>query len=151
MRRRAPPRAPQGVFLAGWHDHDALPGFLNAGDVLALASVREQFGLVLVEGMACGLPAVAVDRFGPAEIVDDGAHGLARARPTTRARWRASLREALGDERERERRGERARAQAVGALGVARARGRRGRRARRGGRRGTRLRPRRESLSAQTI
>ena len=38
------------IFLAGWHDHDALPGFLNAADALALASVREQFGLVLVEG-----------------------------------------------------------------------------------------------------
>lgn len=58
------------VFLAGWHDHDELPAFLNAADLQALASVREQFGLVLVEGMACGLPAIAVDRFGPAEIVD---------------------------------------------------------------------------------
>jgi glycosyltransferase involved in cell wall biosynthesis len=58
------------VFLAGWHDHDELPAFLNAADLQALASVREQFGLVLVEGMACGLPAIAVDRFGPADIVD---------------------------------------------------------------------------------
>ena len=37
--------------------------------------MREQFGLVLVEGMACGLPPIAVDRFGPAEIVDDGDTG----------------------------------------------------------------------------
>jgi glycosyltransferase involved in cell wall biosynthesis len=63
------------VFLAGWHDHDALPEFLNAADAQVLASVREQFGLVLVEGMACGLPPIAVDRFGPAEIVDDGLTG----------------------------------------------------------------------------
>ncbi|HEX8204443.1 MAG TPA: glycosyltransferase family 4 protein, partial [Solirubrobacteraceae bacterium] len=63
------------VFLAGWHDHDELPAFLNASDVLALASVREQFGQVLVEAMACAVPPIAVDRFGPAEIVDDGRTG----------------------------------------------------------------------------
>jgi len=65
----------RNVYLAGWHDHDELPQFLNAADVQVLASVREQFGLVLVEGMACGLPPIAVDRFGPAEIVDDGDTG----------------------------------------------------------------------------
>lgn len=63
------------VFLAGWHDHDTLPDFLRASDALVLASVREQFGLVLVEAMACGLPCVAVDAFGPAEIVEDGRTG----------------------------------------------------------------------------
>ncbi|HYF27256.1 MAG TPA: glycosyltransferase family 4 protein [Baekduia sp.] len=63
------------VHLAGWQDHDALPGFLNAADALVLPSVREQFGAVLVEAMACGLPVVAVDRFGPGEIIDDGRTG----------------------------------------------------------------------------
>ena len=42
------------VFLAGWHGHDELPAFLAASDVVVLPSVREQFGQVLVEGMACG-------------------------------------------------------------------------------------------------
>ncbi|MEA2306104.1 MAG: hypothetical protein QOH43_3384 [Solirubrobacteraceae bacterium] len=102
----------EGVFLAGWHDHDALAGFLNAGDLLALASVREQFGLVLVEGMACGLPAVAVDRLGPAEIVDDGRTGWL-VPPDDEAALARVLRAALTDEPERERRGERAQAQAV--------------------------------------
>ena len=40
-----------------------------------LPSVREQFGQVLVEGMACGLPAIAVDAHGPAEIVRAGHTG----------------------------------------------------------------------------
>jgi glycosyltransferase involved in cell wall biosynthesis len=65
----------QDVFLAGWHGHDELPEFLSASDVVVLPSVREQFGQVLVEGMACGRPAVAVDAFGPAEIVEHGRTG----------------------------------------------------------------------------
>jgi glycosyltransferase involved in cell wall biosynthesis len=63
------------VFLAGWRDHASLPSFLNAADAQVLASVREQFGLVLVEGMACGLPAIGVNRLGPGEIIDDGTTG----------------------------------------------------------------------------
>ena len=43
--------------------------------MIVLPSVREQFGQVLVEGMACGLPAIAVDAYGPAEIVDHGETG----------------------------------------------------------------------------
>jgi glycosyltransferase involved in cell wall biosynthesis len=65
----------QDVFLAGWHGHDELPAFLAASDVVVLPSVREQFGQVLVEGMACGLPCIAVDAYGPAEIVDHGETG----------------------------------------------------------------------------
>src|SRR5215207_11156203 len=48
------------VFLAGWHEHAELPDFLAASDVVVLPSVREQFGQVLVEGGACGLPSIAV-------------------------------------------------------------------------------------------
>ena len=63
------------VFLAGWHSHEELPDFFNAADLLVHASVHEQFGQVLVEAMACGLPAIAVNRGGPASIVDDGDTG----------------------------------------------------------------------------
>jgi glycosyltransferase involved in cell wall biosynthesis len=63
------------VFLAGWRGHKDLPRGLNAADVVVLPSVREQFGQVLVEGMACGLPVIAKDAYGPAEIVDHGETG----------------------------------------------------------------------------
>jgi glycosyltransferase involved in cell wall biosynthesis len=63
------------VFLAGWHSHSVLPDFINASDLLVHASVNEQFGQVLVEAMACGLPVVAVDRGGPADIIDHGNTG----------------------------------------------------------------------------
>jgi glycosyltransferase involved in cell wall biosynthesis len=97
----------RNVFLGGWHDHDALPAFLSAADVFALASVREQFGSVLVEAMACCLPAIAVDRFGPADIVDDGATGWL-VEPDDEAAMARALAEALGDPVERRRRGRRA-------------------------------------------
>ena len=64
------------VFLAGWRPDDQLPQALNAADVLVLPSVTEAFGLALVEAMACGLPVIACDAHGPAEIVRD-ARGLA--------------------------------------------------------------------------
>lgn len=60
----------EDVFLAGWRGHDDLATGLNASDVVVLPSVHEQFGQVLVEGMACGLPCIAVDAHGPATIVD---------------------------------------------------------------------------------
>src|SRR5829696_7032176 len=72
------------VFLAGWHDHAELPDFLAASDVVVLPSVREQFGQVLVEGGACGLPSIARDALA------------------------AALAEAVNDPAERRRRGERA-------------------------------------------
>jgi glycosyltransferase involved in cell wall biosynthesis len=94
----------RGVFLAGWHEHDALPAFFAASDVVVLPSVREQFGQVLVEGMACGLPAIAVDRYGPAEIIEDGATGWL-VEPDDENALTEAVAEALGDPAERARRG----------------------------------------------
>jgi glycosyltransferase involved in cell wall biosynthesis len=65
----------EDVFLAGWHGHDDLPLGLNASDVVVLPSVHEQFGQVLVEGMACGLPVLAVNAHGPTTIVEPGETG----------------------------------------------------------------------------
>ena len=77
-------------------------------DVLALASVREQFGQVLVEAMACGVPPIAVDRFGPADIVRDGETGWL-VEPDDREALTAAIVEAVEDEPERDRRAEAAR------------------------------------------
>ena len=98
----------EGVFLAGWHGHDELPGFLNASDVIVLPSVREQFGQVLVEGMACGLPAIAVDAHGPAEIVSHGETGWL-VEPDDRDGLAGALVEAVNRPEERRRRGDLAR------------------------------------------
>jgi glycosyltransferase involved in cell wall biosynthesis len=78
--------------------------------------VREQFGLVLVEGMACGLPAIAVDRLGPAEIVDDGRTGWL-VDPDDLDQLTEAIIAALSDDRERVRRGLAARAAATARWG----------------------------------
>ena len=93
------------VFLAGWRGHEDLPDGLNAADVTVLPSVHEQFGQVIVEGMACGLPAIAVDAHGPATIVDDGHTGWL-VPPDDEGGLAAAIVEAVGDDAERARRGE---------------------------------------------
>jgi len=95
------------VFLAGWHSHDELPNFLRAADVLVLPSVREQFGQVLVEAMACERPTIGVARYGPAEIVEDGETGRL-VEPDDEAGLADALVEAVNRPDERARRGRRA-------------------------------------------
>jgi glycosyltransferase involved in cell wall biosynthesis len=96
------------VFLAGWHEHGELPSFLAASDLVVFPSVREQFGQALVEGMACGLPAVAASSFGARTIVEDGRTGWL-VPPDDVEALAAAMVEAVNDEAERRRRGARAR------------------------------------------
>jgi glycosyltransferase involved in cell wall biosynthesis len=96
--------AASDVFLAGWHGHEDLPDGLNASDCVVLPSVHEQFGQVLVEGMACGLPCVAVDAHGPATIVDDGETGWL-VPPDDEEALAEAIVEVVNDSDERRRRG----------------------------------------------
>lgn len=101
------------VFLAGWYSHADLPALLRASDVLVHASVHEQFGQVLVEAMACGLPTIAVDRGGPAEIVDDPDTGWL-VEPDDVDALAAAMVAAVNDPEDRRLRGRRARGEVVG-------------------------------------
>ena len=96
------------VFLAGWHTHEELPPFLSAADAVVLTSEREQFGQVIVEGMACGLPAVATRSLGPSSVISDGETGWLVDRDD-RAGLVGALTDVVGDPAERRRRGELAR------------------------------------------
>jgi glycosyltransferase involved in cell wall biosynthesis len=49
---------------------------MGACSVVVCPSVREPFGLVVVEAMAAGAAVVVSDSGGPAEIVEDGSSGL---------------------------------------------------------------------------
>lgn len=92
------------VFLAGWRGHDDLADGLNAADVVVLPSVREQFGQVLIEAMACGLPVIAADAHGPAEIVDHGHTGWL-VEPDDEDELCEALVEAVNDDAKRARKG----------------------------------------------
>jgi glycosyltransferase involved in cell wall biosynthesis len=63
---------------------DAGP-YIARMDVLVNASDPEPFGIVLLEGMARGIPVVAVDSAGPREIVQDGRTGVLSASGDPRA------------------------------------------------------------------
>ena len=101
------------VHLAGWHAHEELPAFLNAADALVHAAEAEQFGQVLIEAMACGLPVIAVDRAGPSTIVDDPDTGWL-VEPDDRDALADAMVAAVADPQGRRLRGRRARGQVVG-------------------------------------
>src|SRR5207237_6360782 len=83
---------------------DELADIFAASDIVVLPSVREHFGQVLVEGMACGLPAIAVAAHGPSEIATDGQTGWLVPPDDERALG-AALVTAVNDTMERARRG----------------------------------------------
>jgi len=64
------------VTFAGVCAHEALPPYYRAADLFLFASETETQGLVLAEAAACGLPAVAVNAPGCAEVVHDGDTGV---------------------------------------------------------------------------
>jgi glycosyltransferase involved in cell wall biosynthesis len=97
-----------GVFLAGWRTQEELPAFFSGADAVVLASEREQFGQVLIEGMACGLSAVATSSLGPATIIEDGRTGWL-VPPGDEAALAETLSEVAEDPGERRRRGQAAR------------------------------------------
>ncbi len=55
---------------------DDVGAWYQGADVLFLASQREPFGRVVVEAMAYGVPVVAFNAGGPAEILTNGEQGL---------------------------------------------------------------------------
>ncbi len=64
------------VLLAGGKPHDEIPLWMNACDLFVLPSLRESFGVVQIEAMACGKPIVATRNGGSEEIVISEEYGL---------------------------------------------------------------------------
>jgi len=64
------------VILAGGKPHTEIPLWMNACDLFVLPSLRESFGIVQIEAMACGKPVVATRNGGSEEIVASDEYGL---------------------------------------------------------------------------
>jgi glycosyltransferase involved in cell wall biosynthesis len=62
--------------LTGWADHEILPSYYRAANLFVLPSKLEALGLVVLEAMATGLPVIATDAGGQAELVQDGWNGF---------------------------------------------------------------------------
>jgi len=97
--------------------HEDVPRWLNAMDVLAAPSVstptwREQFGRMLIEAFACGVPVVASDSGEIPHVVGD--YGMIVAEQDTAA-WTQALQRVLGDTALRRDLSERGRRRAVSA------------------------------------
>jgi UDP-glucose:(heptosyl)LPS alpha-1,3-glucosyltransferase len=87
---------------------ESVERYYGAADVLALPSIQEAFGNVVLEGLACGLPVVIARGAGSAEVLQsESAHGIvdhpdladeltekimAQLRRSAQPRYRESLR-----------------------------------------------------------
>ena len=64
------------VRFLGWLDGDELATAYASADLFLFCSETDTFGQVVLEAQASGLPVIAVDAGGPAELIADGSSGL---------------------------------------------------------------------------
>jgi glycosyltransferase involved in cell wall biosynthesis len=100
----------EGIFFAGWRGHDHLPEGLACTDVMVGPSVREGFGQVFIEAMACGLPVIVARSGGPLSFVntDPEAPNGWLVEPDDMAGLADALVEAVNEPAERRTRGDNA-------------------------------------------
>lgn len=94
-----------------------VPEILRAVDVLLLPSWEEPFGRSVIEGMAMGLPVLATEVGGPAEIIREGVDGMLLP-PRNPGRWAAAVSTLLGDPELRRRLGAEAQHSARRRFGI---------------------------------
>jgi glycosyltransferase involved in cell wall biosynthesis len=108
-------RRPERVAIETGAMHDDVPRWLNAMDVLCAPSLttsrwREQFGRMLIEAFACGVPVVASSSGEIPHVVGDD--GLVVPEGDAR-RWQEVISGLLDDEAARRSLGEKGRRRAI--------------------------------------
>lgn len=71
---------------------DDIATVMNAIDILVHPTPTEPFGRAIVEAMAVGKAVIAINAFGPAELISDGINGLLVDSPTPEALAQAAIR-----------------------------------------------------------
>ncbi|MEJ2155296.1 MAG: glycosyltransferase [Desulfobacteraceae bacterium] len=71
--------------ITGRIDHEQLPLYYTAADLLVVPSTYESFGLVTLESLACGTPVVATRVGGAAAVIREGVNGILVDRPDSTA------------------------------------------------------------------
>jgi glycosyltransferase involved in cell wall biosynthesis len=84
------------VTVTGYLPNEDVPIAMGAMDLLLQASLHEEFGSVMLEAMACGLPIVATGTGGVAEVLEHGELGWLVTERTP-AVLASGIRAALGD------------------------------------------------------
>lgn len=64
------------IIFTGFVPNTELPAIYPEYDLFLTASTMETQGLVILESLACGLPAVGVDSFAIPELIHDGKNGF---------------------------------------------------------------------------
>lgn len=96
-------KAEELVIFTGWLEDAEKKSMLSHASLLALSSYQENFGLCVMEALAFGVPVLISPEVNLADEVRTASAGWISA--VNRPALETTLREALGDERERARRG----------------------------------------------
>jgi glycosyltransferase involved in cell wall biosynthesis len=64
------------VRVLGWLPHGSIPRHLMEAQALVMPSAHEGYAIAYLEGMGCGLPAIAGSAGGAAELIRDGDNGF---------------------------------------------------------------------------
>jgi glycosyltransferase involved in cell wall biosynthesis len=63
------------VIFTGTVKRDELAGYYNSADFFVFPSITDTFGMVILESLACGCPAIVSHIGGPKEMIQQGVNG----------------------------------------------------------------------------
>ena len=92
------------IHFTGWLSPQEVYRWYSAADVLVVPSRYEPFGMVVLEGMLHGLPVIAAEVGGPADILEHGRTGLLFP-PRNVTALAAALRQLVENDEDRRRMG----------------------------------------------
>jgi len=83
-----------GIIFTGRIEREQLPLYYSGAGLFVFPSETDTFGMVVMEALACGLPALVTDKGGPKEIVEDGVTGRIISEQTVEA-WQLHMEEMM--------------------------------------------------------